>query len=93
MNDAITLSLVSGTTLNLNFDAGTSETIGALVLNGTVTPDGIYDAAALSLLDGASGITFTGSGSLTVAAVPEPGAVALLVLGLVVCFFSVAATK
>jgi autotransporter-associated beta strand protein len=82
LNDTITLSLVSGTTLDLNFAFGTDETIGALVLNGTTAPAGTYDAAALAGLGGASGITFTGTGSLTVAAVPEPNVVALIVVGL-----------
>ena len=87
LNDTITLSLVSGATLNLNFALGTDETIGVLVLNGTTAPAGTYDAAALAGLGGASGITFTGSGALTVAAVPEPSVFGLLGLGLASVLF------
>ena len=70
--DAGTLSLASGTTLNLNAASGTSETISGLILDGTAEPAGTYTAAQLGGLD--AGITFTsGSGeTLTVAAVPEP---------------------
>jgi hypothetical protein len=79
LNDAIVLSLVSGTTLNLNFTG--SETISSLVLNGTSIGGGTYDVTQLQGLSEGAGITFTGSGSLTVA-VPEPSVVALLALGL-----------
>jgi autotransporter-associated beta strand protein len=79
LNNSISLTLVTGTTLNLNFSSGFEE-IGMLVLNGISAPAGTYDAAALATLDGATGITFTGTGSLTV--VPEPSVIALLAAGL-----------
>ena len=82
LSDLGTLSLVSGTTLNLNGTAGTTETIGSLILNGMVAPIGTYTATQLAGLAGANGITFTGSESLFVTAVPEPSTWAMMVAGL-----------
>jgi autotransporter-associated beta strand protein len=82
LDDSIVLSLASGTTLGLDFASG-SETVFALVLNGTNVTPGTYTSAELNAL--ASGVTFTSlsdTNTLTVtSAVPEPGTVALLVLG------------
>ena len=82
--DAGTLSLVKGTTLNLNAASGT-ETIGALILDGTAEPAGTYSAATLNTLDttnGLSNITFTSMGE-TLTVVPEPTTVigGLLMVG------------
>ena len=70
--DTGTLSLTSGTALNLNAATGTSETIGSLVLDGTTEPAGTYTAAQLVSFD--SNITFSSLNgeTLTVTAVPEP---------------------
>jgi autotransporter-associated beta strand protein len=80
LNDAIVLSLVDGATLNLNF--ADVETVGALSLNGIFAPAGTYTVAQLGALAGAGTISFTGTGSLTIAPVPEPGVFGLLGLGL-----------
>jgi autotransporter-associated beta strand protein len=85
LNDAIVLSLVDGAALNLNFfDV---ETVGSLSLNGNFAPAGTYTAAELSALTGAGTISFTGTGSLTVTAVPEPSVFGLLGLGLASVLF------
>ena len=91
LSDAGTLSLTSGTTLNLNAAAGTSETIAALVLDGTSEPAGTYTAAQLNTFDttsGVSNINFNSASgeTLTIAAVPEPttvlgGVLMVIVLG------------
>ena len=84
--DTGTLSMVTGTTLNLNATSG-SETIAALVLDGTTEPAGTYTAAQLNGLDATSGvsnITFTSMGeTLTINPVPEPATVfgGLLLVG------------
>ena len=74
LSDAGTLTLVSGTTLNLSAANGTSERIAQLVLNGVTEPAGTYTAAQLAALSGASGITFSSASgeTLTIAPVPEP---------------------
>jgi autotransporter-associated beta strand protein len=87
LNDAIVLSLVDGATLSLNFAAGEAETVGALSLNGVSAPAGTYTVAELGALTGAGTISFTGTGSLTVAAVPEPSVLGLLGLGLASVLF------
>ncbi len=68
--DTSTLSLSSGTALNLNANAGTSEFIGSLVLDGTTEPNGTYTAAQLTTLD--SAITFSSLNGETLTVVPEP---------------------
>jgi hypothetical protein len=80
LDDSIVLSLATGTTLGLDFASG-SETVFALVLNGSSVTPGTYTSDQLNAL--ASGVSFTSlGGTLTVtSAVPEPGTVALLVLG------------
>jgi len=79
LNDTIVLSLVDGATMNLNFSG--AETVGALSLNGNSAPAGTYTAAELGALPGAGSISFMGTGSLTVTAVPEPSTIALLAIG------------
>ena len=83
LGDSSTLSLVSGTTLNLNGASGTSETIGNLILDGTTEPANTYTASQLMALDPSINFT-TGFGeTLTVTAVPEPATVfgGLLLVG------------
>jgi autotransporter-associated beta strand protein len=83
LDDTIVLSLATGTTLDLGFASG-SETIFALVLNGSNVTPGTYTDAQLNALG--TGVSFTSlGGTLTVtSAVPEPGVVVLLVAGLAV---------
>jgi fibronectin-binding autotransporter adhesin len=76
LNDAVTLSLVTGTTLNLDFIG--AEQIFALTLSGSDIPIGVYTAPQLSLLDPT--INFAGTGALAV--IPEPGVVALALIGI-----------
>jgi fibronectin-binding autotransporter adhesin len=78
LNDALTLSLVTGTTLNLDFIG--AEQIFALTLNGSDIAMGVYTAPQLSILD--PSIDFMGTGSLAV--IPEPGVVALAIVGICV---------
>jgi autotransporter-associated beta strand protein len=82
LNDTIVLRLAENTWLDLGFGDG-SETIYALVLNGVNVAPGTYRDDQLAALD--SSIMFSSSGgTLTVlSTVPEPGVVALLVMGLV----------
>ena len=68
-----TVSIASGAVLNLDI-AGT-DTVGSLYLNGVAQRAGTYNASN-------SGGYITGSGSLYVAPVPEPGTLAILVTGL-----------
>jgi autotransporter-associated beta strand protein len=90
LDDTIVLSLAANTTLDLAFASG-SERVFGLMLNGTAVADGTYTAAELNTLGAASSINFTSSGgTLTVGAVPEPGTVALLSMGL---FFGLVALR
>ncbi|HEY8993364.1 MAG TPA: autotransporter-associated beta strand repeat-containing protein [Lacunisphaera sp.] len=88
LDDTIVLSLAGGTTLDLAF-ASDSETVFGLVLNGTAVAAGTYDATQLNALGAGSSISFTSAGgTLTVlSAVPEPGTVALVSLGLLIGLF------
>ena len=70
LSDAGTLSLTSGTTLNLNAASGTSETVGSLVLDGTAEAPGTYNALALMGLD--SSVSFNSLNGETLTVVPEP---------------------
>ncbi len=65
--------------VNLNFTG--SDTIAGLSLDGGTTylANGTYTASALDTLYGTN--AFTGAGTLTVAAVPEPGTWALMLTG------------
>ncbi len=66
LDDTATITLASGVTLDLNFVG--SDTIGALIVNGTSYGPGTYGAGDITEL--------SGIGSLTI--VPEPGTYALL---------------
>lgn len=79
LNDVITLTLVSGSIVDLDFSG--VETIGILSINGSVIPVDNYTLAELQSLPG--GVTFTGDigASLEVTAVPEPSVVGLMILG------------
>lgn len=68
-----TVSLANGAIMNLNFTG--TDTVGSLVLDGVTQAAGVYGAGAL----GSS--YFTGTGTITVAAVPEPAALGFLIIG------------
>ena len=71
LSDSGNLSLVTGTTLNLNGPANTSETVGTLTLDGTTEAAGTYTYTQLSALD--PGVNFGSSaGETLTVAVPEP---------------------
>jgi len=63
--DTSTVTIASGAKLDLN-TAGASDTIAALVLNGTSVPEGTYNSSTPTY-----GIYFTGTGSLVVPSVPS----------------------
>ena len=85
--DTGALTLMSGTTLNLNAASGTSETIGALILDGTTEPAGTYTAAQLMGLDNNINFSSLNGETLTVTPVPEPTTVlgGLLLVGAAGC--------
>ena len=70
LSDTGTLSLGTGTALNLDAIAGGSEAVGALVLDGNSLAPGTYSAAALGNMY--SDITFTSLEGETLTVVPEP---------------------
>lgn len=82
LDDAIVLTLVSGSNVDLAFSG--VETIGALWINGTpLTPDQ-YTLEELTQLG--SGVNFTGNGGAVLnvtSTVPEPATLALLGMGAV----------
>lgn len=59
---------------------GANITVGSFSFNGSSLGGGTYDVATLNS-DFGSGSQFTGTGTLTIAAVPEPGSMALAALG------------
>ena len=73
LNDSSSVSIDGSGFFNLTF--GGTDTIGSLLLAGVSQAPGVYDSSN-------SGGLITGSGSLTVAAVPEPGAAVSLLGGL-----------
>jgi autotransporter-associated beta strand protein len=81
LDDSITLSLASGTTLDLAFSSG-SEVVGSLILDGLVVDPGTYTAEELDALGASSSIDFTSTGG-TLTVVPEPGVITLIAAGLV----------
>ena len=74
LSDTNEVSIASGAILNLAFSG--TDTVGSLYLNGVAQGPGIYNA-------GNSGGYITGSGSLDIVSVPEPGALALLATALI----------
>ncbi len=61
-------------------DSGVNETVGTLLLSGVSQPGGTYGSSASGAMF-QNDEYFSGTGVLTVAATPEPGAISLLVLG------------
>jgi hypothetical protein len=61
-------------------DSGVNETVGSLLLNGVLQPGGTYGSSASGAMF-PNDEYFSGTGVLTVAATPEPGAASLLILG------------
>ncbi|HEV7301581.1 MAG TPA: autotransporter-associated beta strand repeat-containing protein [Tepidisphaeraceae bacterium] len=85
INDAATLSLLSQGLFNgkVNIGENLVETIGSLILAGDIYGEGYYGSSAAasanpSLMVNVNDTYFTGTGVLEVAAVPEPGSLALL---------------
>lgn len=77
IGDLKTLTFASTSAIALNFTG--TETVGSVFnsVTSTFLTDGTYDATALNSFFG--GISaFSGTGSLTVSAIPEPATVALL---------------
>jgi autotransporter-associated beta strand protein len=74
--DAAGLSIVSNSTVDLNF-SGTPDTIGSLSVNGVLQSPGLYGSAASGAPNQLP--EFTGTGEVLV--VPEPGTSALISLG------------
>ena len=71
--DASSVNISAGSVFNLTFSG--TDTIGSLTLGGTTYTSGVFDSSN-------SGGLITGSGSLTVASVPEPGTAVSLLGGL-----------
>jgi len=76
--DSSTVSIASGSVFNLGFTG--TDTIAALNLAGVAQAAGVYGAIGSGAQNETSLIT--GSGTLTVAGVPEPGAAVSLLGGL-----------
>ncbi|HSI07578.1 MAG: beta strand repeat-containing protein [Rariglobus sp.] len=75
--DTATLTFASTSTINLNFTG--AETVGSVFnsVTSTALAAGTYDAAGLNIYFG--GISaFTGTGSITISAIPEPATYAAL---------------
>lgn len=76
--DTASLSIVSGSTVNLNF-TGTPDTIGSLIVDGTPQAAGLYGSAA-------SGAPhqlpeFSGLGEVVVTTIPEPSPLVMMLGG------------
>ena len=82
INDAATVSVVSGGNIYLDIN-GATETIGGFVVNGFVEPSGVYGAGltppAGASSDADSNFGNDPSGTFTV--VPEPASIGLLGFG------------
>jgi autotransporter-associated beta strand protein len=61
-------------------DSGVNESVGSLLLNGVLQPGGTYGSSASGAMF-PNDEYFSGTGVLTVASTPEPGAMSLLILG------------
>lgn len=69
INDAATLSFVTGDTVNLNYNG--TDTVAGLIVNNVSQAAGVYGAGSFA--------QFAGTGTITV--VPEPTTVAMTLLG------------
>jgi autotransporter-associated beta strand protein len=84
--DTATVSLFGGGNAGIAdngymlLDSGVNETVGSLLLNGVLQPGGTYGSSASGAMF-PNDEYFSGTGVLTVAATPEPGAASLLILG------------
>jgi hypothetical protein len=67
IGDMITLSITSGSTINLNF-SGTPDTIGGLIVDGVAQPAGLYGSAASGAPNQLS--VFAGTGQVQVVVPP-----------------------
>jgi autotransporter-associated beta strand protein len=76
ISDAAILSLDGGNSGFAILGAGVNETVGGLILGGTVEPAGTYGSTA-SGATFQSDTFFSGTGIITVAGVPEPSTLAL----------------
>ncbi|MFH1499765.1 MAG: PEP-CTERM sorting domain-containing protein [Verrucomicrobiota bacterium] len=73
LNDTSNLTLQSGSILQLDFTG--TDSVAGITIAGSTLAAGTYDATALS----GFGVSATGTGSFTIAAIPEPSTAALLV--------------
>ena len=86
ISDTALVSLAGGGTAGIAdagfmlLDSGVNETVGGLLLNGVSQPNGTYGSSASGAMF-TNDEFFSGTGLLTVAAAPEPGAISLLLLG------------
>ena len=64
IEDTVTLSIVSGSTVNLNF-SGNADAIGGLIVNGVAQPAGLYGSASSGAPNQLS--VFAGTGVVLVA--------------------------
>ncbi len=76
--DNVNLSIVSGSTVNLNF-TGTPDTIGLLILDGVSQLPGLYGSAASGAPNQRP--QFSGLGEVLVTAIPEPSPWAMMLGG------------
>ena len=75
INDNASLSVITGSTVNLNF-TGTSDTVSQFIVNGVSQAAGTYGAGNFPEL--------TGTGTITVIGVPEPATWMLMGIGLLI---------
>ena len=67
--DTVTLSVVSGSTVNLNF-SGNADTVGGLIVDGVAQPAGVYGSAASGAPNQLP--EFAGTGTIRVVVPPTP---------------------
>lgn len=75
INDSASLSVITGSTVNLNF-SGTPDTVSQFIVNGVSQAAGTYGAGNFSEL--------TGTGMITVIGIPEPATWMLMGVGLLI---------